>query len=84
RRGPAAAAAIDRAADAALASFGLAAHRDALAGSLSYAPQRALDVGLALASGASVFLFDVPTAGMSRAQARRRIERIRRATAGKT
>lgn len=84
RRGPAAAAAIDRAADAALASIGLAAHRDALAGSLSYAQQRALDVGLALASGASVFLFDEPTAGMSREQARRTIELIRRATAGKT
>ncbi|WP_038779439.1 ATP-binding cassette domain-containing protein [Burkholderia pseudomallei] len=84
RRGPAAAAAIDRAADAALASIGLAAHRDALAGSLSYAQQRALDVGLALASGASVFLFDEPTAGMSREQARRTIKLIRRATAGKT
>ncbi|KGS03412.1 branched-chain amino acid transport system / permease component family protein [Burkholderia pseudomallei MSHR7504] len=84
RREPAAAAAIDRAADAALASIGLAAHRDALAGSLSYAQQRALDVGLALASGASVFLFDEPTAGMSREQARRTIELIRRATAGKT
>lgn len=84
RRGPAAAAAIDRAADAALASIGLAAHRDALAGSLSYAQQRALDVGLALASGASMFLFDEPTAGMSREQARRTIELIRRATAGKT
>ncbi|MGV4651975.1 branched-chain amino acid ABC transporter permease, partial [Burkholderia pseudomallei] len=46
--------------------------------------QRALDVGLALASGASVFLFDEPTAGMSREQARRTIELIRRATAGKT
>ncbi|CAJ3648467.1 branched-chain amino acid ABC transporter ATP-binding protein/permease [Burkholderia pseudomallei] len=84
RRGLAAVAAIDRAADAALASIGLAAHRDALAGSLSYAQQRALDVGLALASGASVFLFDEPTAGMSREQARRTIELIRRATAGKT
>ncbi|AOJ02153.1 branched-chain amino acid ABC transporter permease [Burkholderia mayonis] len=78
------AAAIDRAADAALASIGLAARRDVLAGSLSYAEQRALDVGLALASGASVFLFDEPTAGMSRDQARRTIELIRRATAGKT
>ncbi|AOJ10500.1 ATP-binding cassette domain-containing protein [Burkholderia mayonis] len=78
------AAAIDRAADAALASIGLAARRDVLAGSLSYAEQRALDVGLALASGASVFLFDEPTAGMSREQARRTIELIRRATAGKT
>ncbi|AOJ69088.1 MULTISPECIES: branched-chain amino acid ABC transporter ATP-binding protein/permease [Burkholderia] len=78
------AAEIDRAADAALASIGLAAHRDALAGSLSYAEQRALDVGLALASGASVFLFDEPTAGMSREQARRTIALIRRATAGRT
>ncbi|WP_063532584.1 branched-chain amino acid ABC transporter ATP-binding protein/permease [Burkholderia sp. MSMB1589WGS] len=78
------AAALDRAADAALASIGLAARRDALAGSLSYAEQRALDVGLALASGASVFLFDEPTAGMSREQARETIELIRRATAGKT
>ncbi len=77
-------AAIDRAAHDVMDAIGLAARRDVLAGALSYAEQRALDVGLALASGASLFLFDEPTAGMSREHAQRTIELIRATTAGRT
>jgi branched-chain amino acid transport system ATP-binding protein len=47
----------------------LEAQRDTLAEQLSYADQRALELGLALAGGAQVLLLDEPTAGMSRAQA---------------
>ncbi|KAF1028705.1 MAG: Energy-coupling factor transporter ATP-binding protein EcfA2 [Burkholderia plantarii] len=39
---------------------------------------------LALASGASVFLFDEPTAGMSREQARAMLALIGAVTAGRT
>ena len=46
-------ASVDRAARRVLAEIDLDARRDAPAGELSYAEQRALDLGIALASGAS-------------------------------
>lgn len=54
------------------------------AATLSYAQQRALDLGLALAGGAHTLLLDEPTAGMNRAEAARAIDLIRTMTAGKT
>jgi branched-chain amino acid transport system ATP-binding protein len=54
------------------------------AAALSYAQQRALDLGLALAGGAHTLLLDEPTAGMNRAEAARAIDLIRTMTAGKT
>ena len=39
--------------------------RDTAAGLLSYADQRALEIGMTIAGGASVILLDEPTAGMS-------------------
>jgi branched-chain amino acid transport system ATP-binding protein len=47
------------------------------AGVLSYAEQRALEMGIAIAGGASVILLDEPTAGMSRHETGRMIELIR-------
>ena len=44
----------------------LAQKRDVPAGNLTYAEQRALEIGITLGSGASVILLDEPTAGMSR------------------
>ena len=73
----------DRAADM-LASIGLEARRDAPAGELSYAEQRALELGVTLAGGAQVILLDEPTAGMSRAETHAAIELIRRLTEGRT
>ncbi|HZZ13557.1 MAG TPA: ABC transporter ATP-binding protein [Paraburkholderia sp.] len=67
-----------------LEAVGLSARRDRLAGALSYAEQRALDLGLALACGAHTLLLDEPTAGMNRAEAARAIELIRETTAGRT
>ncbi len=58
--------------------------RDTSAAQLSYADQRALELGLALAGGAQVVLLDEPTAGMNRAQADHFAHLIRRAAAGKT
>jgi len=58
--------------------------RDTLAMHLSYAEQRALEVGITIAGGASVILLDEPTAGMSQSETRRFIPLIRQATEGKT
>ena len=58
--------------------------RDVLAMNLTYAEQRALEVGLTIAGGASVVLLDEPTAGMSNAETHRFIELIREVTEGKT
>jgi branched-chain amino acid transport system ATP-binding protein len=44
--------------------------RDVLAMNLTYAEQRALEIGITIAGGASVILLDEPTAGMSREETR--------------
>jgi len=77
-------ASVDRAAARVLHDIGLAARRDAPAGELGYAEQRALDLGIALASGARTLLLDEPTAGMNRDQAARMIALIRATTQGRT
>jgi ABC-type branched-subunit amino acid transport system ATPase component len=67
-----------------LEAVGLGARAHLQAGALSYAEQRALDLGIALAGGAHTLLLDEPTAGMNRAEAARAIELIRETTAGRT
>ena len=54
------------------------------AGLLSYAEQRALEIGITIAGGADTILLDEPTAGMSRSEAEHAVALIRRVTAGKT
>ncbi len=54
------------------------------AGILSYAEQRALEIGITIAGGANVILLDEPTAGMSRSESDHAVELIRRVTVGKT
>lgn len=75
---------VDNEAWRVLEAVGLVACADKLASTLSYAQQRALDLGMALASGAHTLLLDEPTAGMNRDDARQAIELIRLVTAGKT
>jgi branched-chain amino acid transport system ATP-binding protein len=58
--------------------------RDSLAMNLTYAEQRALEIGLTIAGGANVVLLDEPTAGMSKSETSRFIELIREVTVGKT
>jgi len=58
--------------------------RDTLAMNLTYAEQRALEIGITIAGGASVVLLDEPTAGMSKSETARFIELIREVTEGKT
>lgn len=58
--------------------------RDQLAMNLTYAEQRALEIGITIAGGASVVLLDEPTAGMSRSETQRFVQLIREVTEGKT
>ena len=64
--------------------IGMTAHRDTRAGVLTYAEQRALEIGLTIAGGASVILLDEPMAGMSHKETERALALIRRITAGRT
>ena len=65
-------------------SIGLAHLRARPAGLLTYAEQRALEIGITIAGGAEVILLDEPTAGMSRSETANVVELIRRVTTGKT
>jgi branched-chain amino acid transport system ATP-binding protein len=76
--------AIDESVVSLLEEIGLAAQRENLAAHLGYAQQRALDLGIALATGAPTLLLDEPTAGMNRAESARAVALIRATTAGKT
>jgi branched-chain amino acid transport system ATP-binding protein len=67
-----------------LERIGLTKKRDTLAMNLTYAEQRALEIGITIAGGAQVILLDEPTAGMSKSETRRFIELIREVTEGKT
>ena len=58
--------------------------RDVLAINLTYAEQRALEIGITIAGGANVILLDEPTAGMSRSETSRFISLIKQVTVGKT
>jgi branched-chain amino acid transport system ATP-binding protein len=58
--------------------------RDVLAMNLTYAEQRALEIGITIAGGAGVILLDEPTAGMSKSETKRFVNLIRDVTAGKT
>lgn len=65
-------------------SIGLGWRRNIEAGSLTYAEQRALEIGITIAGGADVILLDEPTAGMSRSESDAAVDLISRVTEGKT
>ena len=71
-------------AEALLERLHLDRRRDVLAMNLTYAEQRALEIGLTIAGGARVILLDEPTAGMSRSETTRFIGLIREVTEGRT
>ena len=70
--------------DALLQQMRLEKKRDTLAMNLTYAEQRALEIGVTIAGGAGVLLLDEPTAGMSKSETKRFIDLIREVTVGKT
>ncbi|WP_395704210.1 ABC transporter ATP-binding protein [Aquabacterium sp.] len=67
-----------------MAMIKLDRRRDHLATNLTYAEQRALEIGITIAGGSSVILLDEPTAGMSKSETKRFIQLIRDVTVGKT
>lgn len=76
--------ALNQAAERLLEDINLTGRRDIQAGLLSYAEQRALEIGMTVAGGATVILLDEPTAGMSNTETEYAIAMIRRLTEGKT
>jgi branched-chain amino acid transport system ATP-binding protein len=67
-----------------LEQIGLKGRRQISAALLTYAEQRALEIGITIAGGAEVILLDEPTAGMSRSESDAAVELIRKVTVGKT
>jgi branched-chain amino acid transport system ATP-binding protein len=65
-------------------SIGLSWRRDTPAGLLTYAEQRALEIGITVAGGAEVILLDEPTAGMSRSESDAAVDLISKVTKDKT
>ncbi len=76
--------ALNEGADAILDQINLLARRDLPAGTLSYAEQRALEIGITIAGGADVIMLDEPTAGMSNTETDYIVGLIRKVTEGKT
>jgi branched-chain amino acid transport system ATP-binding protein len=71
-------------AEVVLEEIGLKRRRHTIAGLLTYAEQRALEIGITIAGGANVILLDEPTAGMSRSESDAAVDLIRKVTVGKT
>nr|MBF0685990.1 ABC transporter ATP-binding protein [Pseudomonas sp.] len=67
-----------------LERLGLQGRRDTPAGLLTYAEQRALEIGITIAGGAGVILLDEPTAGMSRHETERIVALIKTISEGRT
>ena len=67
-----------------LNDIGMGARADVPAGVLSYAEQRALEIGITIAGGADIVLLDEPTAGMNRSEAAQTVALVRRITESKT
>ncbi|MEM9061608.1 MAG: ABC transporter ATP-binding protein [Pseudomonadota bacterium] len=75
---------LNEAADRILDQLNLTSRRDLPAGVLSYAEQRALEIGITIGGGADVILLDEPTAGMSNTETDYIVNLIREVTVGKT
>ena len=67
-----------------LEKIGLSGKRQVPAGLLSYADQRALELGITIAGGADVIVLDEPTSGMSLGEIQRAVNLIREVSEGKT
>ncbi|ABR88464.1 ABC-type branched-chain amino acid transport system ATP-binding protein [Janthinobacterium sp. Marseille] len=75
---------VNQRAEQVMEEIGLHKRRNVEADLLSYAEQRALEIGITIAGGAQVLLLDEPTAGMSRSESDAAVELIRKISAGKT
>lgn len=75
---------VDAQVDDLLAKVRLQRQRDTPAQHLSYAEQRALELGITLAGDPQLILLDEPTAGMNQSESRHVVALIRELTQGKT
>ncbi len=75
---------LTEAADEILEQINLTERRNLPAGVLSYAEQRALEIGITIAGGADVIMLDEPTAGMSHSETDYIVDLIRKVTENKT
>ncbi|MBJ6371698.1 ABC transporter ATP-binding protein [Sedimentitalea arenosa] len=75
---------LTESADAILDQINLLNRRDLPAGVLSYAEQRALEIGITIAGGADLIMLDEPTAGMSHSETDYIVDLIRKVTEDKT
>ena len=75
---------VEERAEEVLRRIGLRRRRNIAAGLLTYADQRALEIGITIAGDAGVILLDEPTAGMSRSETARAVALIREVTEGRT
>ncbi|MEM7300896.1 MAG: ABC transporter ATP-binding protein [Pseudomonadota bacterium] len=71
-------------ADEILDQINLLGRRNDLAGVLTYAEQRALEIGITIAGGADIVMLDEPTAGMSHSETDYIVRLIRQVTENKT
>ncbi|MEX2520308.1 MAG: ABC transporter ATP-binding protein [Paracoccaceae bacterium] len=76
--------ALTEGAERVLEQINLTERRDLPAGVLSYAEQRALEIGITIAGGADVIMLDEPTAGMSHSETDYIVDLIRKVTKRKT
>ncbi len=76
--------ALNEGAERILEQINLTERRNLPAGVLSYAEQRALEIGITIAGGADVIMLDEPTAGMSHSETEYIVGLIRDVTKGKT
>ncbi|MEM8577937.1 MAG: ABC transporter ATP-binding protein [Pseudomonadota bacterium] len=76
--------ALNEGAEEILEQINLSNRRDLPAGVLSYAEQRALEIGITIAGGADVIMLDEPTAGMSHSETDYIVDLIRKVTEDKT
>jgi len=67
-----------------LRQINLLERRDFPAGVLTYAEQRALEIGITVGGGAEIILLDEPTAGMSVTEAEHAVALIRKLSEGRT
>ena len=75
---------LSEGAEAILEDINLSERRDTPAGMLSYAEQRALEIGITIAGGADVIMLDEPTAGMSHSETEYIMGLIRKVSENKT
>jgi branched-chain amino acid transport system ATP-binding protein len=75
---------VRRRVDEHLERLRLQRRRNDMAGDLAYSEQRALEIGMALATEPEILLLDEPTSGMSHEESAYVVELIREVTEGKT